>query len=266
MATHDRIVEETIRKFDMASIKADAVVFVIGKRGGGKSTLIRDILYHNRHKFNIGIGMCPTEKSTGDMARFLPGCCLYNEFSESGINRIMAHQKKIGKGNKRNVCVIMDDCAFDKKVFNKQCLREVFMNGRHERLFIINAVQYMMDIPTSARCNIDYVFATRDNIIDQKVKLWKFFFGMFADFESFSATLDQCTRGFDVIVMDSTSRTGKLTDSVFWYAADENLPEFRLGDDVYWDMDRKYRTEEVVDDRAHDAPQKVRRVIKKSEE
>jgi len=258
------LVEETIRKFDMSCIKPDAVVFVIGKRGTGKSTLIRDIIYHNRHKFNIGIGMSPTEESTGDLGRFIPSSCLYDDFSESAINRLLNHQKKIGKKeDKRSVCVIMDDCAYDKQVLKKKCLREIFMNGRHHKLFIINAVQYLMDVPCAVRGQTDYVFATRDNIIDQKLKLWKYFFGMFGDFESFSNTLDQCTRGFDCIVMDGTSRTGKLTDSVFWYAADPSLPEFRLGNDVFWELDQKYHTEKVIDE---DDSQKVRRITKKSEE
>ena len=35
-------------KFDMSRIKDDKIVIMIGKRGTGKSWLIRDILYHHR--------------------------------------------------------------------------------------------------------------------------------------------------------------------------------------------------------------------------
>lgn len=264
MSKEEIVVEETIRKFDTSTMKPDAVVFVIGKRGTGKSTLIRDIIYHNKHKFNAAMGMSPTEVMTHDLARFIPPSCLYDSFSETALQRLLNHQRRIGnKKDMRSVCLIMDDCAYDRAVFKKKPFRETIMNGRHSKLFVINAVQYMLDVPPDTRCNIDYVFATRENIIDNQVKLWKYFFGVFSDFQSFSNTLKECTKGFDCIVMDATSRSGELTDSVFWYTADDSLPEFRLGDDVFWELDRKYHREQVIED---DEGPSVRRISKKSNE
>ena len=234
---------------------SNSTVFMIGKRGTGKSTLIADIMYHNRDKFKYGIAMSETEAVTGDLSRFIPRSCLYHEFNETALEGVMMHQKRDGAKVKRaknrgeemslkNMFVIMDDCAHDKKTLSNSTMREAFMNGRHRALFIVNAVQYMMDIPSAIRGQIDYVFATRDNIRDQREKLYKYFFGIFDDFETFSRVLDECTDGFNCIVLDGKSRSNKVEDVVFYYQADPDIPEFRLCDDIFWTLDVKYARDE----------------------
>lgn len=252
-----------IKRFDPSTMASNATVFLVGKRGTGKSTLIADIMYHNRSKFHYGIGMSATEEVTGDLGRFIPRSCLYHDFTEGALSGLMAHQKKDGAKVKRAqlrgedrklkpMFVVMDDCAFDKKTLSNSTMREAFMNGRHRALFIVNAVQYMMDIPSSLRGQIDYVFATRDNIRDQREKLYKYFFGIFDDFETFSRVLDECTQGHSCIVLDGKSLSNKVEDVVFHYQADPDLPEFRLCADIYWEMDTMYSRDEDVEATATD--------------
>lgn len=230
-----------IRAFDPSTMKSDATVLMIGKRGTGKSTLIADIMYHNKDKFKFGIGMSSTDESSGDLSRIMPRSCIFNQFSERGVKRLLALQKKRGKKTGLdNMFIIMDDCAYDRKTLANNSIREVFMNGRHYKLFIINAVQYMMDIPTYLRGQIDYVFATRDNIIDQREKLYRFFFGMFKDYTTFSSVMDSCTNGFDCIVLDATARSNNPSDCVFWYKGSPDIPSYRLCDDVFWKLDEYF--------------------------
>ena len=230
-----------IRYFDASTMKPDATVLMIGKRGTGKSTLLADIMYHNKHKFEFGIGMSATDESSGDLAKIIPKTCIYDRFSEGVIQRILTLQKKYGKKERlKNMFIVMDDCAYDSKTLRNNSMREVFMNGRHRKLFIINAVQYMMDIPSYLRGQIDYVFATRDNIISQREKLYKFFFGMFKDYNTFSAVMDTCTTGFDCIVINNTVRSNNVSDCVFWYTANPDLPKFRLCSDIFWQFDARY--------------------------
>lgn len=230
-----------IRPFDPSTMKADATVLVIGKRGTGKSTLISDIMYHMRRNFSFGIAMSPTEESSDTWAEILPRSCVYDDFAEDAIGRMLKYQKKMVKQDRyRNMFIIMDDCAYDNRTLKGKNIREVFMNGRHRKIFIINAVQYMMDIPSFLRGQIDYVFATRDNIIDQREKLWKFFFGMFSDYKDFSAVMDNCTEEHNCIVLNNTVRSNNPQDCVSWYCANPNLPRYQLCDDVYWDLDKKF--------------------------
>jgi len=48
MASSSAHVNFSIKKFDMKRIPQDAVVIFIGRRRTGKSTLVRDLLYHHQ--------------------------------------------------------------------------------------------------------------------------------------------------------------------------------------------------------------------------
>ena len=229
-----------IRPFDPSTMKPTATVLLLGARGTGKSTLLNDIMYHVHRNFNFGIAMSPTEESTESLSAIMPRSCVFDDFAEDAVGRMLRYQKKMVKLGGRNMFIIMDDCAYDTRTLKGKNIREVFMNGRHRKIFIINAVQYMMDVPSFLRGQVDYVFAMRDNIIDQREKLWKFFFGMFSDYKDFSAVMDQCTQDHNCLVLDKTVRSNNVEDTVFWYCANPDLPSFRLCDDVFWKMDEQY--------------------------
>ena len=239
-----------IRRFDPTQMRTNTTAMDIGKRGNGKSTIVKDIMYNLRDKFHFGIHISPTEDSNGQMQGVMPRACIYTSFDDSIVTRSLNFQKKVsrGGGQQRNIFISTDDCMFDPKTLKGKGVREGFMNGRHRNIFLINAVQYMMDIPSGLRGQIDYVFATRDNIISQRDKLWRYFFGMFADFRDFSAVMDQCTEGFNCIVIDNTIRTNNPEECIFWYNANPDLPSFRLCDSVYWNLDKKYFAERDDDD------------------
>lgn len=236
-----------IKPFDPTTIKETATVQFIGKRGSGKSTLIKDILYHNRHKFRYGIGMSPTDEATGDMREIMPRSCIYNTFSETAIENMLEFQRLAVKKNpnrNNNVFCSMDDCAYDKKSLSSRAIREGFMNGRHRKMFLINSVQYMMDMPANLRGQVDYIFALRDTNHDQKEKLWKYFFGIFPDYKSFNTVFEACTDGYGCLVMDNTVRSHRIDDCIFHYQANPNLPSFRLCDDIFWKLDEKYSVDD----------------------
>ena len=127
-------------------------------------------------------------------------------------------------------------------------MRNIFMNGRHRKLFYVNCVQYLMDIGPELRCNTDYVFALRENIISNRARLHQYFFGMFDTFGSFSKVFNSCTQGYECMVLDNTVRSNNVEDCVFWYEAKYDLPEFRMCRPVYWDLSKKYETKQTNDD------------------
>ena len=56
-------------------------------------------------------------------------------------------------------------------------IREIFMNGRHRHVTLVIAVQYVMDMPPDLRTQVDYVFALRENVIKNRERLYRQFFG-----------------------------------------------------------------------------------------
>lgn len=111
--------------------------------------------------------------------------------------------------------------------------------------------------------------ARRENIISNKQKLWKYFFGMFDRYEviaskiggfegersthrpvclqDFSRVMDRCTEQYGAIVLDNTSRSNKVEDCIFWYKANPDPPPYKMGKPIFWKLHNKFvKTEDDV--------------------
>ena len=112
------------------------------------------------------------------------------------------------------------------------------MNGRHFNVFFMLTMQYVMDLPPALRANVDYVFILRENIIQNREKLYKSFFGIFPSFDMFCKVMDACTENYECLVLDNTVKSNKITDCVFWYKAKMHK-NFKVGAPEYWHAHKK---------------------------
>ena len=235
----------SIQKFDPSTMQPHCVILMIGRRGSGKSTLIRDVMFHMRNKLDFGVAMSPTEESNQAFSSYVPNSCIYADYTPGVLDVLIKTQRtQVKKGKYRNVYLLMDDCAFDRKVLLSTTMKQLMYNGRHSKITFCYSVQYLVDFPAALRSQVDYVFCLKDNVMTSKEKLWKFFFGMFGDFRDFNKTFSACTEGFDCIVLDNNAKSNNVADCVFWYRAEPSLPAFRLGRSVYWDLDRRFYRED----------------------
>ena len=246
-----------IKRWDPQTMKTTSTILLVGRRGAGKSTLMTDLAWHfaQRDCFDLALGMSPTDESSESLGSFLPKTLIYDSFREDKIAALMASQKAAWKrGHGPHVVLFLDDCAYDKSCFRSTTMRELFMNGRHRRICLVFAVQYLMDMPPDIRSNIDVVIAARDPIHSSREKLWKCFFGLFRTIEEFNLTFSACTANYETLVMhgNTGSQSNDIEDCIFWHKADPNRPKFRLGKEVYWRMDDRYyrdREEELEDEK-----------------
>lgn len=230
-----------IKKFDPTTMKKHRIIIIVGKRGTGKSVMQRDLMYHLAPKVDFGLAMTPTEESAEMFRQHMPDSWIYNSFSTAKLDEMLTLQRDLGRSKKaRDLFIIMDDCMYDKKIMKSLGIRDLFMNGRHMHITLCNAVQYVMDMGPDLRTQVDYVFALRENIISNKAKLWKYFFGMFERYEDFAKVMDKCTANHGALVMDNTTGSCNVEECIFWYKASMDLPEFKLGAKVFWNLSQKY--------------------------
>lgn len=250
-----------VRKFDPSTLKPHRIIILVGKRGTGKSVLQRDLLYHLSEKLDFGLAMTPTEESAETFRQHIPDSWIYSSFNGTKLDTMLTMQREMVRTKRqRNLFVIMDDCMYDKKILKGVGIRDLFMNGRHLSITLCNAVQYVMDMGPDLRTQVDYVFALRENIIANKSKLWKYFFGMFEKYEEFARVMDKCTADHGCIVMDNTTGSCNVEECIFWYKAAMNLPPFKIGKEVYWRLSETYiKTDEEirVEERAAFSMQKM---------
>jgi hypothetical protein len=151
--------------------------------------------------------MSGTEESNEHYKEFVPDSFIYGDYEPDVVERVINRQREIvkkAKGDEKNsihnnVFMLLDDCMYDNKWTRHEIMRCVFMNGRHYRILFLLTLQYCMDLPPSLRGQIDYLFILRENIIQNRKKLYDHFFGIFPTFDSFNEVLNQCTENYECL-------------------------------------------------------------------
>lgn len=245
-----------LSKFNMGMIPDDAVVVFIGRRGTGKSYLIKDLMWH-KQRFPIGTVISGTEGANAFYSTIVPSLFIHEEFNTSIINNVLKRQDAITKQIRkeketrgtsaldRRSFIVMDDCMYDNKWISDKYIRSLFMNGRHYGLLYILALQYVMGIPPVLRGQVDYVFILRENQVSARKRIYEQFAGIFPTFELFCQIMDQCTENYECLVIHNGSKTNRIEDCVFWYKATPH-PDFKIGSRDHWIKSAEYERQKEL--------------------
>lgn len=228
-----------LKKFDMSSINDDKVVVFIGKRDTGKSYLVRDLLYYHQD-IPLGTVISGTEGANEFYSSIVPPLFVHEQYTPELIHNVMKRQKKTVNRMRKfdnnidpRAFLILDDCLYDPKWVKDINIRGCFMNGRHFKLMFILTMQYALGVTPNLRTNIDYVFILRENLYQNRKKLYEHYCGMFPTFDIFCQVMDQCTENYECLVINNNAKSNKIEDQVFWYKAEPH-ETFRIGAEIFW--------------------------------
>lgn len=241
----------SLRKFDMKMIPQDAVCVFIGRRRTGKSTLVKDLLFHHQN-IPMGTVISGTEESNSFYGKIIPPIFIHGEYNAAILSNFVKRQKMItskiqqlenqprapgamvpkSKLDPRSF-MILDDCLYDDSWIHDKNIRYLFLNGRHQKVFFLITMQYPLGIPPVLRTNVDYVFILREPYISNRKRIFDNFGAAFPNFEFFCQVLDNCTENFECLVINNNTRSNKLEDAIFWYKA-EIQGDFRIGAPEFW--------------------------------
>lgn len=139
-----------ICEWDPSTMSADATILIVGKRHTGKTILTRDIMYNMKDRLDLVFGMNPTEMGNHNLAMFTPPALIFESFDDQKLHEVLEWQRRAVANNKAyKVAFIMDDCMAEtvgtgskkKKVMTSGDINKIFKNGRHLKLFYLNAMQ-----------------------------------------------------------------------------------------------------------------------------
>ena len=228
MTTHHLI---QLRNFDISSISHDQVVLVIGKRATGKTFLVKDLLYQHR---DIPIGTCvsPNARIDRSLGDILPK--IHDEYTHAIIENVLKRQRMMEeqKDEDPRMFLLLDNCIWNPTWTNNENVRFLFQN--HSNVLFIITMPYAMGIPCTLQADIDYVFILRENVANNRRRIYEQYGNMFPSFEVFSKVMDQMDE-YECLVIHNSASSNRIEDRVFWYKAKAH-PEFRFGshrDDKY---------------------------------
>ena len=105
---------------------------------------------------------------------------------------------------------------------------------------LVMTLQYVMDMPTEFRTNIDVCICLRENINANRDRLYKYFYGQFPNQMAFNLAMDATTNNFGALVCaNNLTLSTDLTESIFWFRAPAEIPPARLGHPMLWQLDAR---------------------------
>jgi len=206
-------------------------IIIIGKRNSGKTTIVASLAQALK---SIPYGVCCscTEDANSYWSNHIPETFIHGEYTEDITKNLIEMQRrevqKVGKENVKPCFAIYDDIMYDTSFVRHKSTRQLFMNGRHFKISLLLTAQYCMDLPPGLRTNIDYVFILKDPSKKNRQRLFDNFAGIFPTFESFCDCLDKTTENYECMVIDNTSNSNDLADSIYYYKGVPGI-QFKMG-------------------------------------
>jgi len=222
-------------------------VTVIGKRGTGKSWIIRALAYAKRNIIPTALAFNGTDGATSFYSQFIPQSFVYNVLDTEKLKGLIKRQQIALKYIQNPwSLLILDDCFDEPKIFNDKVVTNLYKNGRHYNLLCIVGMQYALDIKPGLRTNIDGVFILRDPNMQNRKKIYENYAGVIPDFSLFCAIMDQVTNDHTALYIHNATNSNDWRDCIFWFKATE--VDFRFGSADFW----KFHAQRYNDDYQED--------------
>jgi hypothetical protein len=233
----------------LAELRPDFTIVLLGRRGSGKSTALKQICYTLNDEFPLVICMTATRENRF-YDDFIAPSCLYSGFHERVLLQLIARNRRILDANrglpKREqtnpaALVILDDCISEREAGGSAALHRIFVAGRHlGPICVILTAQWATSrlyTPT-LRANSDLVFCAAQSsaeVSELLVDTWCT--GCSEKREAlahFHAVTREKPYQFLVIHSRRAATAKKLSDFTVAFVADIDIPRFRMGDVRYW--------------------------------
>lgn len=185
-----------IKQLNYQDIRPDSTILCVAPRGGGKSTQIKEIMYHLRTKFYGGMVISPSEEMNQFFSKFVPENNIKYKFDEKDIKILMERQRAMIKKKtaRPDAFLIMDDCLEKKRKFEDiDAVRSIWVNGRHFKILSILALQYLKAAGPLIRQNTTWLFMGALHEKDSK-DIYELVAHIFPSYSVFKETLRRYTQ------------------------------------------------------------------------
>ncbi len=192
-------------KFDLRKIKLGDNIFIIGKRGVGKTTLVGKILLAHQ-KIPICTVVSPTESLEKFYSNFVDTSktIIHNSYNSSIIGAFIKSQIEDINSHiiEDNECfIVLDNCLL-RAEYNDVNLTDLLVNGWFYKTINIITAAFPLGFSKHFKTSLNYLFIFRDSHILYKNLIYEEYFKTLMDEASFNKMLDKYTSNHGCIVVD----------------------------------------------------------------
>ena len=244
--------EIVIPELDLSFIKPGSLIFILGRRGSGKSYLINTMVWQFKDYVD-GMAFTGTSKPryiNGQAQEWswehaFPDTFVYNSYHPELVEAFYEDKdKQLMQGTVRPSLLIFDDMSYQRKKMKEDpTFDKIMRNARHRLITTIVVLHDACDLPSDARTQVDYLFCFKDSSWNNTERLYKNFFGVFNSPNLFRHVFNEITEGYTCMINFRGARKSSIEDSVFYYCA-EAKADFTFGCMAFWDFHfRNYNKE-----------------------
>jgi|EP00966_Prymnesium_polylepis_P336672 hypothetical protein len=198
-----------------------------------------------KDQFDLACAMTPTVSSQEMLREHMPGSLVYSELREDVVAEMLRLNRELAPINKqKSILLIFDDLSYDKSIFRcSKTLLDLAKNGRHCKITWALVVQAPYDIPPDIRSSCDWVFLTREPILQAMKKSHEAYGGV-VDYKTYTNLMRHATADYGILCLNQTCTSYDVTESITWTRAPASLPPFTVCRKSYWTLEKKGRPRE----------------------
>lgn len=244
-----------IEYFDPTKLKDNFFMYVVGMRRSGKTTLIKDLIYNSKFKWDEVYLISETADLSNDYDDYInPSHIFKLEEAEKVLTHIETEQRKIkNKEMRKKVLLLLDDVITAE---NKERWDKIAFMGRHLKVYCILLSQSMKAISPLTRRNTDYaLFSTSRNYDDIEAFVRAYISGIYGDGSSAESLKNSINlyneitkEDYAFIFIDNSAKGKNMNDIVFKYKASDNIPKFNIYSGAKQKLENQNRFNEIYKD------------------
>lgn len=209
-------------------IEIPGLILINSPQGGGKSHLIRYMMYQLRKKLDYGIVFTNTFFED-DSFDYINKKYIHPEYNPNVLEGLMNIQANLidARGPKKEAFVVFDDCI-DPKQFKDPKLKELCTQLRHYHITVIFATQYANILPTWLRANAMAVVIFRTDSECNLKALYQSYGQLFNNFNEFKNYVMQNLGNYKFIYYDKRHVNQDIDETYRIMLAPAKIPKFKL--------------------------------------
>lgn len=234
-----------IHEASFSDIATCASITLLGKRRTGKTTWAIYICKHLKSR--VFIVMCGNKDNMSEWSRVVAPIYVQDKNIDY-LKRVrdcqdrrcsMFSSQQLPIPESHRITLIFDDCGYDRKFMHSEIMRDILSNGRHYGMYVIILCQYLNQMHSVNRDQLDYVGILYTSNITNLKKLYNEYLNV-CGFHTFKAIVQGVTDNRGICWIDNTKSSSILQKCVYYYHLKFPLDPVRLGSSNTWNFSERY--------------------------